>query len=74
MSNTNPSMPPEHRVEQTANMGLDHDKAQVQFYKEAFATSNAATEALKVQVQSFDEASAMACEQIVVAQRERDTP
>ena len=54
---------------QTANMGLDHDKAHVQFYKEA---SNAATETLKVQVQSFDETLAMACEQIVVARRERD--
>ena len=32
----------------------------------------AATEALKVQVQSFDETSAMACEQIVAARRERN--
>ena len=53
-------------------MGLDHDKAQTQFFKEAFATALAATEALKTQVQIFDKTSALAFEQIVEARKERD--
>ena len=60
LNNINPSMAPEPRGEQTTNMGLDHDKAQAQFYKEAFATALAATEALKTQVQTFNETSALA--------------
>ena len=55
-----PQHAPKPMVEQTAAMGMDHDKNQVLFYKEAFATSMAATEALKALVQSFDKTSAMA--------------
>ena len=39
---------------------VDHDKAQAQFYKEAFASALAAMETLKTQVQTFDETSALA--------------
>ena len=63
-------MPLEPRVEQTSSMGLDHNKAQDQLYKEAFAASLAATEALKAQFQTFDESSALACEQLVAARKD----
>ena len=59
-------------VEQTTNMGLDHNNSQAQFYKEAFAPSLEVTEALKAQVQTFNETLALACMQIVTARKERD--
>ena len=72
MNNINLNIPPEPRGEQTTPMGLDHDKALAQFYKEAFATALVATKALITQVKSFDETSALACEKIVVARKEHD--